>query len=303
MAGGLRRLHAHKLLEDIVGWTAVPTGAILNDLRSIFRLPAKKDGKGWQRSRRRRRCVSIDKQLKMKCNSEGKCKRKLLLASRSHESCDCLRQTILRIKCVHSLTCPSICLSILEIRFYGFLFRLTMRWFSIAFALARRSPHFPPVIILIITFARDAGPSRRGPCAPSFLYPSAANCLSFILQYHYHSFSFSAVPALFLILWNIYVWLWSAGKLIFPTTSLGPPRTQSPRHPITQSPNHPITHSPFHFACHVHVLRQPVEKQLQLRPASKKDHAPASSVQNRCWHVSRQRINKYFIICINTTFH
>lgn len=299
MAGGLRRLHAHKLLEDIVGWTAVPTGAILNDLRSIFRLPAKKDGKGWQRSRRRRRCVSIDKQLKMKCNSEGKCKRKLLLASRSHESCDCLRQTILRIKCVHSLTCPSICLSILEIRFYGFLFRLTMRWFSIAFALARRSPHFPPVIILIITFARDAGPSRRGPCALSFFFISQCGKLfvfhspvplPFVLVLCGPSLIFDFMKYLCLAL--------VSREIDFSYHLFG-----APKNPITQAPNHPITHSPFHFACHVHVLRQPVEKQLQLRPASKKDHAPASSVQNRCWHVSRQRINKYFIICINTTFH
>lgn len=42
--------------------------------------------------------------------------------------------------------------------------------------------------------------SSRSLCPFFFLYPSAANCLSFILQYHYHSFSFSAVPALFLIL-------------------------------------------------------------------------------------------------------
>lgn len=246
MAGGLRRLHAHKLLEDIVGWTAVPTGAILNDLRSIFRLPAKKDGKGWQRSRRRRRCVSIDKQLKMKCNSEGKCKRKLLLASRSHESCDCLRQTILRIKCVHSLTCPSICLSILEIRFYGFLFRLTMRWFSIAFALARRSPHFPPVIILIITFARDAGPSRRGPCAPSFFYIPVRQivCLSFSSTTTIRSRSLRSQP---------YFWFYEIfmsgfgqqGNWFFLPPLWGP---QEPNHPGTQSPNHPITQSPIpHF--------------------------------------------------------
>lgn len=65
--------HTHinysRIVETEENGRWLPTEAILNDLRSIFRLPS-----NGRTPRRCRSCVFIDKQLEMKCNSKWNAK-------------------------------------------------------------------------------------------------------------------------------------------------------------------------------------------------------------------------------------
>jgi len=237
----------------------------------------------WRRTFwRRRHCVAIDKQLEMKCNSEGNAKggRSCVLSAADLPAYQVCTQPDLSIYLFVDIGNPILWV------FISFDFALIFNCFSHPLSAFTHSPHFiPGLILLIITFAGSGMQDLRGPCSLRFFCIFISQCGKLFV---FRSLRFGS-PSLSAVL--PYFWFY---EIFMPGFG------QQGNWFFLPPPGHGFTHFPVarvtYMSCDS-LLRN----NYSNAQSGQKDHAPsprtaAPLFRNRCWHVSRQRINKYFII-------